>query len=115
MSNGHADPSARDDRLNDVLAAYLEDVEAGRAPDRQALLERHPDLAPDLASFFANQDHVARLAAPLRPGEPEAPTVGPEAGPDQTPSPQIRYFGDYALIRELARGGMGVVYKGRQV
>jgi eukaryotic-like serine/threonine-protein kinase len=82
-------------RVDAVIAAYLEAVDAGRAPDRAELLARHPDVAAELAAFFADHDRAARLAEP--PTLPQAPPAAPGT--------TVRYFGDYELL-ELARGGI---------
>jgi serine/threonine protein kinase len=91
----------REERVNEVIAGYLKAVEAGEKPDREALLRRHADLEPELRSFFADRDAVL--------GE----TVPPSAA--APPLGVVRYFGDYELLEEVARGGMGVVYRARQV
>jgi WD40 repeat protein len=107
MNSTTHDPSDRERRLNELIAAYLEAVEAGRVPDRQEWLTRHPDLADDLRAFFANHDRLARLGAPLR-------ALARTAG-DGGVLGRVRYFGDYELLEEIGRGGMAVVYKARQV
>jgi hypothetical protein len=53
-------------RFEAVLGAYFEALDAGQSPNRQELLDRNPDLATDLAEFFAEQDRFHDLVAPLR-------------------------------------------------
>jgi hypothetical protein len=53
--------SASDRRLEAILHAYLQVVDAGKAPDRDAVLQEHPEFASELAAFFAGQDEVAQM------------------------------------------------------
>jgi hypothetical protein len=59
-------PIDRDEQLQDVVAGYLERLEAGQAEDRSALLARHPEFAVELAEFFGMRDRVDGVVVPLR-------------------------------------------------
>jgi hypothetical protein len=120
MSTQSADGAAREQRLDEVVTAYLKAVEAGQTPDRQELLACHPELAVELAEFFKAQDRVSRWVAPLRAVKPAAQPAGgvtrpPGAAAPPAPGRSVSYLGDYELLEEIARGGMGIVFKARQV
>lgn len=101
------------DRLDAIIANYLQQIEAGAVPDRAALLAAHPDLAQRLRTFFADCDRMDRQAADLRLSADADRTTDQPAAADELP--RVRYFGDYELLEVIARGGMGVVYKAKQV
>ena len=120
MTEETQDVSTRGADVNEILAAYLQALDAGQAPSRQELLARHPELAAELQAFFADHDELDQLAGPGRPGAESAARGGePTLAQGETGvlcgAARVRYFGDYELLEEIARGGMGVVFKARQV
>jgi serine/threonine protein kinase/outer membrane protein assembly factor BamB len=89
-------PAASANELAAILDQYMADLGAGRAPDRAELLEAHPTLAAQLEACLAGIEFINRATGTAVPsGEP---TV----------------LGDFRLIREIGRGGMGVVYEAEQ-
>jgi eukaryotic-like serine/threonine-protein kinase len=95
-------------QLNEVLAQYLEAVEAGGTPDRTALQAQHTDLAVELGEFFNNLDGLVRSGSATQISRKTHVSNNPALPPGSR-------FGDYEILKEIARGGMGIVYRARHL
>jgi serine/threonine protein kinase len=82
-------------------------LRAGTAPDRDEFLARHPGapavLGECLAALEMLRDALPEIQA-SGTDLPSAPAIEPEAP-----------LGDFRILREIGRGGMGVVYEAMQV
>src|SRR5882724_11742725 len=115
----------REERLGEVVFACLKAIDGGQLVDRQEVLARHPEFAADLEEFFADQDRVNRLAAPLREIDAAAQTdetldAGTTRHHEEGTSPLppgtgVGPLGDYELLAVIRQGGNGFVYRAHQL
>ena len=97
-----------DPRLLAALKEFVEASESGRRPSRQAFLARHPDIAAELGACLDGLALVNSAAAQVN-----AAAADSAEGRDDLISG--RPLGDFRLLREIGRGGMGIVYEATQL
>jgi serine/threonine protein kinase len=102
---GALPPSLDDPRVVEALEEYLADLESGQRPNRQAFLARHAEIAEPLAECLDGMEMLHEASSPSRAG-------GAADTADWQPGAAL---GDFRIVREIGRGGMGVVYEAEQL
>jgi serine/threonine protein kinase len=93
----------------DILERYLSDLEQGKRVSPEELAARHPEIADVLRGYFKKLNTLHHAAAGL---------VDASRPQDFLPSSALTErgrLGDFHILREIGRGGMGIVYEAEQI
>lgn len=95
----------QDAEIGRVMETYLAALEAGEPVDRKAWLARFPQWAEALSPMLEQLEALHGMAVRVADGE-EVDTPAGDAPPPQ--------LGEFRIVREVGRGGMGIVYEAEQ-
>jgi WD40 repeat protein/serine/threonine protein kinase len=108
-TEGSTVPRSRDRFLEDLIAEVTDRLQNGDAVDLSVILADHPGHADTLRRILPTIEIMAQFAS-------SAASPSPGAAPSGLARvPAIGVLGDFRVLREVGRGGMGIVYEAIQI
>jgi WD40 repeat protein/serine/threonine protein kinase len=96
-----------------ILAEIVEEVtnkfQAGEAVDIEQYVRAHPELGEQLRQLLPALHVLADLGHSAASGDAVA------AAPAEARATELGELGDFRIVREVGRGGMGIVYEAEQI
>src|SRR5262249_9106430 len=105
-----SEPNPARDPMEQLAEEWRDRLRRGDQFDADEYVARHPELAEEIRDLFP----AIVMMEELKPGAGALTGAFSGAAAPADGPPRLERLGDFRILREVGRGGMGVVYEAEQ-